>query len=165
MLSFPKKSVAATSRVSSCTLHWNVICPAQALSVKQHKNTALTSSNVSTAGSYFPSFFSPRVGEMRRFGTVRHLCIFAVTIGLLSIKNVNWNFFFFFKYHITSPPPPVTGCQNAIFQIRLYLDNLLNCNMFSASRHITIGTSLLNKSDTEPSLCRRAPDKRSTPCK
>lgn len=53
------------------------------------------------------------------------------------------------------PPPPVTGCQNAIFQIRLYLDNLLNCNRFPAGRHITIGTSLLNKSDTEPSLCRR----------
>lgn len=59
------------------------------------------------------------------------------------------------KYRITIPPPPVTGCQNAIFQIRLYLDNLLNCNRFPASRHITIGTSLLNKSDTEPSLCRQ----------
>ena len=53
------------------------------------------------------------------------------------------------------PPPPVTVCQNAIFQIRLYLDNLLNCNGAAASRHITIGTSLLNKSDTQPSLCRR----------
>lgn len=59
------------------------------------------------------------------------------------------------KYRITIPPPPVKGCQIAIFQIRLYLDNLLNSNRFPASRHITIGTSLLNKSDTEPSLCRR----------
>lgn len=96
----------------------------------------------------------------------KHLCVFAVAAGLPSIKNVNWNFFFFSKKrkgegggeHAAAaavPPPPVTGCQNAIFQIRLYLDNLLNCNRFPAGRHITIGTSLLNKSDTEPSLCGR----------
>lgn len=85
-----------------------------------------------------------------------------------ALKNLNWNFFFFQKkeggikgkkkkntHTAAVPPPPVTACQNAIFQIRLYLDNLLNCNRFPAGRHITIGTSLLNKSDTEPSLCRR----------
>lgn len=82
--------------------------------------------------------------------------MFAVATGVSSIKNANWNFLKKgSKCGLAVPAPPVTGCQNAIFQIRLYLDNLLNCNRFPASRHITIGTSLLNKSDTEPSLCRR----------
>lgn len=83
--------------------------------------------------------------------------MFAFATGVSSIKNANWNFQKKRgrKYGLAVPAPPVTGCQNAIFQIRLYLDNLLNCNRFPASRHITIGTSLLNKSDTEPSLCRR----------
>lgn len=148
-------SVYVVHQSDNVSTHYLFLSTQCQLKVNWWRDQTLPSPNQKFAlcKSYFsPSFVWNLSGDLAQSNTSAYLQSSLVCWALKMLIGI---FKKERKYRITIPPPPVTACQNAIFQIRLYLDNLLNCNRFPASRHITIGTSLLNKSDTEPSLCRR----------